>query len=1379
MEEKRMRRSLTLAAALMIALLPIQAFSQSSNARLSGTIEDASGAVLPGVVLTATNTGTNITTTTTSNAAGVYNFPALQPGVYRVTAELTGFQTQTKTDVQLGNAAQIRLNFTLQVRRLEQSVEVSVASDMLLLQSSSSTGSVLSEDKVSALPLVSNNALDLIKVMGGAVVGMNPVWDADTTAFAGVRAANINVQRDGITVNDVRYPTGVNAATRLNPDLIGEFRMLLSPVDAEVGRGNGQVQVMTRSGANTYHGSAVWYLRNSYLDANTWYNNAYKINAPYSNQNEYSISAGGPIIKNKTFFFVLWDQQLTLQRAPINPIVLTPCARKGIFRYYDNWNNGNVLQSMTLGGTPTIRVVNLDGTPTAQYIPYLDPSNPNSGPHNGILRYASVFAPLANTPTAPDCSDAQFVQGAATWDKYRTGRDPTGWLDGTFMKYMPPAPNNYEVGDGLNVAGYRWNRRLHGASNLWGIGEDNNRKQINVRIDHNLSASNRINGSLSFQRDWADDSFVNWPQAWGGKNDLKPMVLTVNFTSTLKPTLLNELRFGTMRTGTNVYMPLEAPGSADALKPLFPNINGLTTLIGLGSAGANFTLQGTSHFYGTSGLLPITDRDSSPRWTFGDTLSWSKGRHGFKGGGEVRLQSSREQVAGTWAGYTAYPYAAGGTAPYAQMNANAMPSGMVGISGASGNRFNFEGLLNFLSGAVGQFREYYYINSPNQTTWSDPRKEPAQIRDIYSKELSFFFKDDWKVTDTLTLNLGVRYDYFGVPHIKSGLSAAMKGGALSVFGPGLGFNNWMKPGAGDPSFRTQLTFVGPGSPNSGLQPFPGDKNNFGPAVGFSWQLPWLGKGKTTIRGGYQLSYTPNGRLGDFAPILGGQPGMTYSAVWSGDATSKPYLNLTNVTDASPVPLPSGIVPLLPIPVTDRSQSISAVDPNLRSPYIQNLTFAVTRNVGSKLTVDVRYIGTLTRKLSGSMNINIPNFVGNGLRDAFDAARRGGESALLDTMFRGLTNPATNPTGSGAQHLRTATFSASSIFLFSPAFTYLANGDYQNLANILNTTSANCGSPGCLLRNGGFAENFIKSNPQFNAANFYSNYGNSNYNGLQAQLTLRPTGGVSFQGTYTWSRNLGYDTNSGFTDPRNRRADYTLLSMHRLHTFTTYGTFDLPFGPNRFLLKSNNGVVSRIVGGWQMSWTGNINTGMPTTIGSQSMLYGRGVPDRVGSFDPQQVDIVWKDGAISGNYFANRYTKGRDPQCTNSSIVAPSLQASCTLSAVFDASSGQPVLVNPMPGTRGNLGLMNLFMPTVWNVDMAMSKSIRVSEGKSFSLRIDVVNVFNHVVVSGWGDIRTRRTTQRVDTAGPPDVLLTNSNPFGDLPAKVGARMFQARARFDF
>lgn len=507
-----MNRFIAALALLLSLALSMQAFSQSSNANLSGTITDATGGIMPGVTVTATNTATGVVNTAISNNAGVYNFPSLLPGAYKVAAEQRGFQTQTYTDVQLGNAAQVRLNFSLQVAGIAQAVEVSVAAERLLLESSSSTGDVLVERSVHELPLVNNNALDLVRVMSGYVpTSGNAVMNANDSTVGGVSVANLNLQRDGIDISDVRFPAGIHSPTQINPDMVGEFRVIVSPVDAEMGRGNAQVQVMTKSGTNTYHGSAVWDAQNSVLDSNQWNNNRSAITAPWRNLHQYTLSLGGPIVKNKTFFFALFNGQIARLRDTYNALALTPCARKGIFRYFDNWNNGRYGQVTVTAGTPTIAVVDFNGNPVTPA------TNPNGTPFTGSLHYASVFGPLLKTPQTSDCTDfnpTTDVKANASWDTYRTAVDPSGFIN-YFLSLMPPANNYDTLGDGLNTAGNRWMRGTRGADNMYGIGEDPQRKQINIKIDHIFNTRHRISASWSLEKTWADNNFKVWPNGWG------------------------------------------------------------------------------------------------------------------------------------------------------------------------------------------------------------------------------------------------------------------------------------------------------------------------------------------------------------------------------------------------------------------------------------------------------------------------------------------------------------------------------------------------------------------------------------------------------------------------------------------------------------------------------------------------------------------------------------------------------------------------------------------------------------------------------------------------------------------------------------------------
>ncbi|PYS46369.1 MAG: hypothetical protein DMG13_30125, partial [Acidobacteria bacterium] len=168
---------------------------------------------------------------------------------------------------------------------------------------------------------------------------------------------------------------------------------------------------------------------------------------------------------------------------------------------------------------------------------------------------------------------------------------------------------------------------------------------------------------------------------------------------------------------------------------------------------------------------------------------------------------------------------------------------------------------------------------------------------------------------------------------------------------GSGFSDWFShTQKGSP---TQIQYIGPNSPNPAQSLFPKHWGNVGPAVGFAWQVPWFGEGKTTLRGGYQITYQNNIGLQIADPA-----GSSYSAVYIGDS-AHPYLDMTNIQNLVPAFVPTK--PMAPILVTDRSQTVSAYDPNYQNPYIENVTLAVTRSVRSNLTVDVRYVGTLSRK----------------------------------------------------------------------------------------------------------------------------------------------------------------------------------------------------------------------------------------------------------------------------------------------------------------------------------------------------------------------------------------------------------------------------------
>ena len=453
-----MKRFLAPAAlVLLLCSLSVPAFSQGLFSTVTGTVSDSSGALIPGVTIRATAVATGVVSSTITNEAGAYNFGDLLPGKYTISASLPGFQTKNLTDVQLSQNNTYRYNFELAVAGVSTQVEVSVSAGMILATQGASVGQVLDQQKVQDLPLVGNNILDLITVMAGVenIDPTNPpsafnAFGRENTTFAGVRADNVSIVRDGIQMQDNRNPNGIYSITTINPDLVGEIRLILAPVDVELGRGNGSIQYTTRSGTNKYSGSAVWSFRNTALDPNTWTNNRNQTVPPnqppgtlpvatprnWTNSNQFTVSYGGPIVQNKTFFFALFDLNRNRARSTDNFAVPTPCARLGIFRYFNGWGNGNVNTATVATGTaPTRPSVNLDGSPAP-------PTGSPTGttPYDNSLQAISVFGPLQSKPTQNDCSDAainttslvpngvtvgvQPGQPGGGWDSFRQQLDP-------------------------------------------------------------------------------------------------------------------------------------------------------------------------------------------------------------------------------------------------------------------------------------------------------------------------------------------------------------------------------------------------------------------------------------------------------------------------------------------------------------------------------------------------------------------------------------------------------------------------------------------------------------------------------------------------------------------------------------------------------------------------------------------------------------------------------------------------------------------------------------------------------------------------------------------------------------------------------------------
>src|SRR6266404_5851681 len=437
------------------------ALAQTGTSRITGTVTDVSGALVPGATVTAKNEATGVTYTQTTTEAGLYAFPSLHVGNYTVTVALAGFKTANRTGNILEVNTPLVINMSLEVGGITENV--SIAAEAEVLQTSNATiGDVVERKAIVDLPLNGRNPLALIALEPG-VVQRSAGAAGSGIHVNGARDRAVNVTVDGIEANESSVPNPVSNLYRLNPDNVQEYKVTTNNATPEEGRNSGaSVSVATRSGTNDFHGTAFEFLRNTALNANEFFANAQGTPKPEIKLHQFGFEAGGPIRKNRTFFFGSWQGQNNKFAQPIDqtfgiPRLYTALALSGIFRYF-----------------------------------VADPRNPLVLSGQTITRNSPLLvdpATGAYRPGVRDCASSSDLNCVRSFnmfanDPLRIGADPK--IAALFKTY--PQPNSYIVGDGLNTGGYVWNPPTR-----------NEGPNYMARVDHSFNARNTL--------------FVRWLQA--------------------------------------------------------------------------------------------------------------------------------------------------------------------------------------------------------------------------------------------------------------------------------------------------------------------------------------------------------------------------------------------------------------------------------------------------------------------------------------------------------------------------------------------------------------------------------------------------------------------------------------------------------------------------------------------------------------------------------------------------------------------------------------------------------------------------------------------------------------------------------------------------
>ncbi|MCS7025111.1 MAG: TonB-dependent receptor [Bryobacteraceae bacterium] len=675
--------------------------AQISTSQINGVVTDSSGAVVPGASVTLTNEATGVVWKQNTTEAGVYAFPAIPVGSYTIRVEAPGF----KVAIRSGNIVQVNtplaVNIQLEVGAASESVQVTASSEVL--QTSSATlGNVVEQKAIVSLPLNGRNPLNLLMYEPGVTQR-----SGNTINVNGARSTAVNVTIDGIESNESTNPNPINNIFRLNPDNVQEFKVTTQNPTAEEGRNSGaNVAIATRSGTNEFHGTLFEFFRNTALNAQEFFAAAQGSPKPVIQLNQYGFELGGPIRKNRTFFFGSWQGQKVNFADPVDKAfgesvdLYTPTALSGIFRYFV---------------VDPLNPLFINGQRITQNSPLLvDPATGN-------------LAPGIRNCTGPGDSNCVASYNVFANDPLRIGMDSA--VKAVLGRY--PAPNSYNAGDGLNTGIYQWNTPVRVRGPHWMF-----------RIDHTINSKHSVFGRYlhADQDTLGGDPLNGRPVVIPGfpprGEVFRPARnLAIGVRSVLSPRLVNELTLGFSR-----WRFLFTQGEAN---PLFPNT-------------PRFTFNNSDVDYTAN---PRTARTvTTPQ--INENLSFLTGKHVLRFGASMRFYQHNDQrgdVGGT--SLTPSISLSRTVRPPVGFNFPAQVSATTpGISAVDLNRL--QGMVNDLLGIPAGLTQVFMgdLRSDTFLPFRSGDKVTLWAQGQRTKQFHFYAQDEWKVRRNVTLSLGLRWE---------------------------------------------------------------------------------------------------------------------------------------------------------------------------------------------------------------------------------------------------------------------------------------------------------------------------------------------------------------------------------------------------------------------------------------------------------------------------------------------------------------------------------------------------------------------------------------------------------------------------------------------
>lgn len=1292
---------------LSTILQPARAQTATSGTVI-GTVTDPSGAAVLDATVVLHNKGTNSQATQNTNAAGQYTFANVAPGEYQVGVKKVGFRTVEVAALTVDVAKSYTLDLKMELGQVAEVVQVEAGAHVELQTTDAQVGSEVTSDAMTRLPTLRRNAAALLTLQPGVTPGTG------TFPRVGMRVAGaIDDQNtftlDGIDVTD-NIVGGLGADISVIPlgvESVEEYRVGVNNPNASFGRASGgQISVIGKGGTNHYHGSAYWVHQNDFLNANEWELNRINLPRPVIRDNRFGGAVGGPIWKDKTFFFFNYEGRRFPQQSSFTRLMPSSLLKQGTLQFTD-CSSGKFDSKGNCTGGGTSRSYNLA---TSMGCP-ITGSNPTG---------ACDPRGLGISPSV-----------AALWALDPAGTDPS-------------VANS----DGLNTLGFHGTASAPLSTNFY-----------TLRSDHQINAKWRFNGSYTyFQTKQVSGGQGAQYDIRGGTAKATSTAPTdrdaiiAGLTGQITPHLFNAFHFGWVRSRQSFNRL--APSSAAALE----------NIVGTGSSAGPIALapgQAATNLVDAP-IEVDTQRARFQNSTgrniqYVDDVSWIKSKHTLQFGGNFRhiptIHTRNDKVVGSLASLEVLSDADVSTF------LSAIPSSERPPTCSPASTTSPAVTTNCLQkGDVQRWDRLYastlgLVDNVGILTTRDGKLNPLPfgtplVNNTTLNAVEFYGQDVWRITPNLTFTYGLSYGWQTAPKEKldrqtlvvdtsnnnqpltgPGYIAAKQAAALQgqTYNPTLGFEPVQS--AGRNVFNIDWGDVAPRASVAWTPSFDS---------GFMHRL--TGNRKTVIRGGFGIVYDRiNTVQSVIIPMLGvgfaqtisvgaplcnasGTPGAGCNAA-AGAVSPGAASFRVGVDGNLPVPaVPSVSIPI--VPGTPFGELFSFQDdPNTKVGRSRAGDLTIQREIPGNMIVEIGWTGRWSDRLPQGVNFNsAPYFFVDptsktSFAQAYDAVATQLQAGVSPLLANGNPNPAFQSQpwfenelagligASGCAGKSTA--ATATQFLASAAASTFTGGLVSSLFSVIDGRRTCLGLP-------------TFQNRQLFDLHMRTYIGKSNYNGLIATLRKRTSHGLTFDATYTFSKTLdqnisnqnqaGIYSNSYFPN-----VDDGPSLFDRKHIFNLSYVYDLPLGKgHRF---SGGSLANRLLSGWYTTGIFSAFSGLPLFVTESSQVWGGG---SIFGFNVGMIPTV------NPNTFGNSVHGGVAGSSGIGTSGDPAKKGS-GLNLFADPAAVFGNFRNVQISKDGRTGRSNpLHGLPFWNLDSSLGKKTALTERVSISIQADFFNIFNHV-----------------------------------------------------